>query len=51
MASSVADRVATWDGLDARGVRVCPGFYFARLDVDGRRVATRSVTLAAGPER
>jgi len=39
------DHAVTWDGLDAHGRTSEPGVYYARLVIDGRVVASRSVVL------
>ena len=34
-----------WNGRDAAGVRVAPGVYFARLTLNGRTIATRTLAV------
>jgi flagellar hook assembly protein FlgD len=37
--------VVSWDGTDARGLRVASGTYFVSLRIDGTRSAARKLTL------
>jgi flagellar hook assembly protein FlgD len=36
---------ATWDARGSDGQRVGPGVYFVGLDVDGRRLGTKRLTV------
>jgi hypothetical protein len=43
-AKNFGEHVATWDGLDGRGMAVSSGVYFVRLDMGGQ-VATRKIAV------
>jgi len=38
--------LAFWDGTDKDGKKVASGAYFVQLEINGRRVATRAMTVA-----
>jgi hypothetical protein len=42
---SAGEHIARWDGRDGHGRPVPSGLYFARLEVEGRRLTQRFVTL------